>query len=138
MAFISTITRKVVPESERMAFVARLLGNQYVLQFEPTVFRFAEQLSSQYSGGYWQFYTISNGAFYMALQSDTNVAVSCENGFQGSISTDAFGIAACLYAYCHLSFGAGPLAETCASQYHLLREYMFEHAEARAILAAID
>lgn len=138
MSFISTITRAVVSESERTAYVDKLFGIQYVVQFEPTVFRFAEQLSSQYSGGYWHFYAISNGAFYMALQSDSKIAVSCENGFRDGISPDAFGIAACLYTYSHLSFGTGPFAETCASQYHLLREYMFEHAEARAILAAID
>jgi len=30
------------------------------------------------------------------------------------------------------------LAEACAAQYQLLREYALGHAEARAILAAID
>jgi hypothetical protein len=64
----------------------------------------------------------------------------CGNGYEGELSADAFGIACCLYAYSHLSF-AGPdaLAEECARQYHLLREWMLSgHAEARAILAATD
>lgn len=56
-----------------------------------------------------------------------------------SLSADALGIAACLYAYSHLSFLDSPtLAETCAEQYHLLRDYMLEQTEAEAILGAID
>ena len=54
------------------------------------------------------------------------------------MSADAFGIAVCLFAYSNLSFGSGQFAETCAKQYHLLREYMMDHAEAGAILAATD
>jgi hypothetical protein len=37
-----------------------------------------------------------------------------------------------------LSFGDGPIAEVCAEQYHLVRDYAMEHAEVREILAAID
>jgi hypothetical protein len=98
----------------------------------------AEHLSSQYNGGYWQFHALSNGGFYMAPRLDTIFDVSCENGFEGKLSADALGIAACLYAYSHLSFGDGDFAETCGTQYHLLREYMFEHAEVRAILTTTD
>lgn len=54
------------------------------------------------------------------------------------LSPDALGITACLYAFSHLSFGDGQLAQTCAEQYHLLREYVFEHPEAKAIMQAID
>jgi hypothetical protein len=54
------------------------------------------------------------------------------------MSGDALGITACIYAYSHLSFGQGNFAETCAQHYHWLREYMFQHAEARDILRAID
>ena len=64
--------------------------------------------------------------------------VSSDNGFEGKLSGDALGITACLYAYSHLSFGDGAFAETCARQYHWLREYAMDHAEARAIIAAID
>jgi hypothetical protein len=54
------------------------------------------------------------------------------------MSADAFGITVCLFAYSNLSFGSGQFAETCGDQYHLLREYMMDHAEAGAILAATD
>ena len=134
----TSIISTIAPESERMAVVDRLFGLSYVLKLEPTVFTMAEHLSSQYNGGYWQFHTLSNGGFYAAPRLVTIFDVSCDNGFEGTLSADALGIAACLYAYSHLSFGDGAFAETCATQYHLLREYMFEHAEVRAILAATD
>lgn len=138
MTIIQIITSQVVPEPERMAFVDKLFGLQYVLRLEPTVFSMAERLSSQYKGGYWNFYTISNGGFYMAPRCDTIFAVSCENGFEGKLSADAFGIAACMYAFSNLSFGEGAFAEACAEQYHMLREYMFQHPEVKAILGTID
>ena len=135
---IKSITCNVVPEAQRMAVVDKLFGIQYVLVLEPAVFSFAETLAPAYTGAYWVFYENSNGAFYMAPRSDNIFAVSCENGFEGKLSADALGIIACLYAYSHLSFGDGTFAETCAAKYHQLREYVFQHAEAKAILRAID
>lgn len=138
MNFIQIITSQLVPTSERMAVVDKQFGIQYVLKLEPTVFSMAENIAPTYNGAYWNFHTISNGGFYMAPRSDTIFAVSCENGFEGMLSADALGIASCLYAYSHLSFGDGAFAETCADQYHLLREYMFQHTEVKAILRSID
>ena len=85
-------------------------------------------------------YELSNGGFYMAPQTDSPFHVSCMNGYVGTLSADAFGITVCLYAgYNHLSFSDDQaFAETCAEQYHLLREYMFEHLDVEGILRAID
>lgn len=64
----------------------------------------------------------------MAPESDTPFQVSCMNGYEGTLSADALGITVCMYAYSQWSFSDIPeLAEACAGQYHLLREYMFEH-----------
>ena len=133
------ITSLRVPETDRMAFVDNLFGISYVLKLEPTVFRFAEQLAAPaYKGGYWEFQSLGNGGFYMAPRLDTIFRVSCENGFQGKLTADALGITACLYAYSQLSFGDGAFAETCAQHFHLLREYMLDHAEVQSILSATD
>jgi hypothetical protein len=101
----------------------------------------AERLRSAYrASGFvpWQFHALSNGGFYMAPDGERGFEVSCENGFEGTLSADALGITACLYAFSHVSFGEGAFAETCAEQYHLLREYTMDHPEVGAILAAID
>lgn len=134
-----TITSNHVPEAQRMTFVDKLFGISYVLKLEPTIFRVADQLAAPtYNGGYWQFFALSNGGFYMAPRTDTAFKVDADNGFSGQLSGDALGITACLSAYSHLSFGDGAFSETCAQHYHLLREFMFGHAEVKAILGAID
>lgn len=132
------ITNTLVPESQRLAVVDRLFGIHYALKVEPTIFHMAERLAPAYNGAYWAFHTLSNGGFYMAPRTDTSFAVSAENGYRGMLSADALRITACLYAYSHLSFVQGPLAEVCAEHHHGLRAYLFEHPEVRAILQAID
>ncbi len=135
----TSITRQLVAEDQRVDTAARILGNYFSFNFEPFVYDMASQLSQDYRGGYWEFYTLSNGGFYMSPQGDKMFKVSCQNGFDGNLSADAFGLAVCLFANSNLSFSATPeLAEVYAEQFHLLREYMFDHEEVQAILRAID
>ena len=134
-----TITRKQVPNHKRIQHTAALFGLNFPLHLEPFVYAITGNIADDYNGGYWEFYELSNGGFYMSPQSDTSFQVSCENGFEGVLSADALGITAFLYAYSHLSFsGKSGFDETCARQYHWLRDYMLEHPEAAAILGAID
>ncbi len=133
------ITAVLVPESRRLNIAATLFGHRFPLQLEPAIYQFAGFLSEDYRGGYWHFYTLSNGGFYMAPAGEGCFAVSAENGYEGELSGDALGVTACLYAYSHLSFREGDFAESCAEHYHRLREFvLLGHPEAAAILAAID
>jgi hypothetical protein len=138
MSDIQKITSKVVAEKARMSFVDNLMGLSYVLIYEPAVFQFAEILSESYDCGYWDFISVSNGAFYMVPRDKTTYAVSSENGFEGNLSHDAFGIVVALFSYSSLSFSKGAFAEICARQYYLLRDFACQHKESRSILAAID
>jgi hypothetical protein len=131
------VTSEIIPDGERCDHVDNLFGVHFPLRLEPVIFAFADRLSRDYSGGYWHFHSLSNDGFYMAPD-DSTYTVTCDNGFEGVMEADAFGIMVCLYAFSHLSFGEGPFAETCARQFHLIRDYALEHAEFRAILAAID
>lgn len=135
----TTITRQLVPDNQRMEITAKLFGISFPKRIEPFVFAMAEEIGHEYRGGLWQFYSLSNGGFYMAPDFDTEFTVSCESGFSGSMTADALGITACLYAYSHLSFSDNQeLAEICAQQFHWLRDYMLEHPEVQVILGAID
>jgi len=127
-----------VPEARRLAHTAGLFGLDFPMRLEPFVFNMAGQLSPDYRGGFWKFHALCNGGFYMAPDSEGVFTVSCENGFEGTLSADALGIAVCLYAYSNLSFSGDAFAEKCAEHFHLLRDYMLGHAEAGAILRAID
>ncbi len=135
---MTSITSQRVDDAQRVNHTAKLFGIHFPMRLEPFVFNMAGRLSEDYRGGSWIFYALSSGAFYMSPDSIETFKVVSENGFEGSMSADALGLTVCLYAYSHLSFGGDALSETCAEQYHLLREFMFEHAEARAILRAID
>ena len=134
-----TITRKTIPTQKRIKHTADLFGLSFPMRLEPVIYDITGSIAEEYNGGYWEFYTLSNGGFYMAPVSNTKFNVSCENGYQGVISGDALGIVVCLYAYSNLSFGVeSAFTETCAEQYHWLRDFMLEHDEAKGILAAVD
>ena len=105
---------------------------------EPSVYVTTERLSKDYTGGYWDFFELCNGGFYMAPDDDRTFHVVCENYFEGDLSADALGITVCLYAYSHLSYTGGSFARCCAEQYYRLRPYAMEHPEAGAISAATD
>lgn len=134
----TAIIRQLDADDQRTNITADLFGVYFPLQLEPFVYAITSKLSEDYSGGYWHFYCLSNGGFYMAPDSDGKFQVVSENGHECFMSADALGVTACLFAYSHLSFGQGEFADTCGRHYHWLREYMFAHAEAANILRAID
>lgn len=133
------ITRQRLSEGKRLLHTARLFGIHFPLLVEPFVYAVTESMSNEYEGGYWEFYKLGNGGFYMAPTSNRYFPVKSMNGYEGILSADALGITACLYTYSNLSYLAKQgLAEKCAEQYYLLRDFMFEQPEAEAILGAID
>jgi hypothetical protein len=132
------ITAHEVPLSARAAHVGKLFQARWH-QIESFAFDSASSLSEDYHGGYWDYFALSNDGFWMAPNSAVTFRVTCDNGFDGTLSANAFGVTVCLYAYSLCSFSPDEtFAELCARHYHLLREFAIEHAEARAILAAID
>ena len=133
------VTRKEIKSSHRIKHTANLFGIRFPVNIEPAIYSIASNIAAEYDGAYWEFYSLSNGGFYMAPSLTKLYSVSCVNGFEGVLSADALGITACLYAYSHLSFSSNAVfAEMCANHYHWLREFMLKHKEASVILAAID
>jgi len=131
----------LVPEDERMNVVDRLFGLYFPLRLEPLVFQLAEQLSGDYSGGYWEFYTMDGSGFLMSPDTNQPFNIQCDNYYSGQVSAQAFGIIVCLYAYSLLSFDTEhPNGQLCGRLYHQLKEYIMDqgHPEIGSILAAID
>jgi hypothetical protein len=61
------------------------------------------------------------------------------NGYEGEVSADAFGIIVTLFVYGALAWvGNEALREKFSNHYHQLRDFAIRHAEASAILSAID
>ncbi len=59
------ITRTQVPEQQRLQHTARLFGQHFPLHFEPLVYAITDNIADNYHGGYWEFYSLSNGGFYI-------------------------------------------------------------------------
>ena len=83
------VTRETVPEDQRMAVVERLFGIHFPLKLEPVIYGITERMADEYSGGYWQFYNLSNGGWYMAPDEDRVFHVKCDNMYEGDLSADA-------------------------------------------------
>jgi len=132
------ITSTRVRESQRAEQAGKLFGVRF-LWIESYAFDTASSLSPEYDGGTWTFYAASNGAFFMTPTARDTFTVECANGFSGTLSAEAFGITCCLHAYSLLSFSPDErFAQTCAEQFHQLRELALEHLEATAIIRACD
>jgi hypothetical protein len=108
-----------------------------MMRFEAAVFNWMHRFAPDYWGGYWQFYDLSNGGFFMAPDGGTHRVCIDSNGYAGTMSADAAGITTCLFACSHLSFH-DPRGELFAERFHQLREYALGHPEAGEIFSAID
>jgi hypothetical protein len=125
-------------DEDRMNAGVKYFGNiMQWLDAEATIFGIAME-HTEYSGGFWDFYETSNGAFFMTPSSDTPFQWSNPMNFsEGEVSAEALGIIACLYAYSHMSF-KHTKNESFGKQYHKLREFSYNHPEAVMISRAID
>ncbi|OZI62137.1 antirestriction protein [Bordetella genomosp. 11] len=132
---IST-TARLVLDSERLNFLPKHFGQRLMLTGELAVYGWLRRLSEDYRGGYWQYYEVPGG-FYMAPTGhDALRIVWPMNWCDLTMPPDAAGIVASLYALSELC--QCPQGADLVDKYHALREFASVHAEASAILAAID
>lgn len=134
---ISCITAQQVEETARIDFLPTVFGSRLMMHGEAQVYAWMRKLSADYKGGFWQFYNLSNGGFYMAPTGLDKLHILCEgNFFAGDLSADAAGIVATLFALCYLANYAED--DSIIERYHLLIEYAGLHEEASKIFRAID
>lgn len=130
------IEKREVPDGERLDVLPKRFG-RHMLMVESAIYDFMAEHARAYRGGFWTFFELSNGGFYMAPEVEGRFDVHIEgNGFEGVMSADAAGITACLFAFSHLSFRIQ--SDSIVNHFYQLRAFALEHAEASAILAAID
>ena len=55
------VNRELVLEDQRLKITERIFGMRYVLELEPLIFNITERMAEDYKGGYWDFYSLSNG-----------------------------------------------------------------------------
>lgn len=136
---MTKITATLVPEQMRLTIPVQHFKQHFPFKIEPAIYNIARMLCPGYQGAYWDFYTLSNNGFFMVPDIDEPVHIVCENGYERKVSKEAFGIIVCMYAYSHLSFvKIFALAAMTGEHYHALRDFALQHAEAGAILEAVD
>jgi hypothetical protein len=132
----NVITATLVPEKQRLGTLPRYFGAR-LTRAEMLVYHWMGALCRDYSGGYWDFYALSNGGFYMAPAREGRLRVRVDgNGFDAEMSANGAGLVAVLFALCQL---ANETEEDRFIQlYHQVRDYVAFHPEARLVYRAID
>jgi hypothetical protein len=132
----SKIEARLVLEEPRIGTLPRHFGAR-MITVEHTVYHFMRDFAAEYKGGFWNYYELGNGGFYMAPKSDPLKFSVHSNGFEGTLSADAAGITVCLFTFSHLSF-QHPSQGMFSDHFYALREFALDHREAGLIFAAID
>ena len=129
----------VVPDEEHLRFWPQLFGSipQWIT-LEPRIFAWMDRLCADYSGGIWNFYTLSNGGAFMAPEESEGhwSLFNILNGNGAEMSAEAAGIAACLIAYSH--HACRTECDAMTEHYYRLRDYALNHPECNAIMHIID
>lgn len=130
------VTAQIVKGYRRIEMLPKYF-ERLDLYVERGIFGLMRWLSDDYTGGYWEYHELSNGGFFMApVRPERYRIMVTSNGYEGSVSAEAAGIIACLFAYSELS--QLHRDDNLAGHYHLLRDFAGDHPEAREIFAAID
>lgn len=133
---LPVVTSRRVAVRSRLNTLPRHFG-RLMMVIEHAVMDAMSELSSDYQGGYWEFYELSNGGFYMAPTSPERFDLQSQgSGNQGELSVDAAGIVACLFAINRV-WGRYQ-QDDLANHYHWLLEFAREHAEWETIAHIID
>jgi len=130
----------VMPDGMRISFWPQHFGTipQWIT-LEPRIFAWMNRVCADYSGGIWQFYTLSNGGAFIAPDADRNETWSLFNNLNGNgveMSAEAAGIAVCLIEYSH--HACRTECDAMTAHYYRLRDYALQHPEAHAIMRIID
>lgn len=129
----------IVSEDQRPSFLHSKLGNACIA-FESATFDWAGRLSNDYSGGYWEFCRLENGGFFMYPFCDRAFSCAWENGASETLSAEAFGIVACLFALSHISlrWGRTAMGERIGDAYDYILAYARTREDWQQIAAMID
>lgn len=127
-----------VKNEERVHFLIHQLGC-WANEFEQSVFNWLSTLCPEYKCGYWEFYKLENGGFFMApvVNSKLPLLVS-GNGYSGRLSSIPIGIITTLFALGSFAFDYHEITDLFTVKYHQLLDYAEQQPESDQIFSAID
>jgi hypothetical protein len=125
-----------VPAARHQQFLPERFGPALLLRSEMLVYGWMGRLCEGYRGGFWRFFDLSNGGFYMAPIAPGPLHIRVDgNGFSGDLSADAAGVVASMFALNHLACDGHSQFD---DPYYLLMDFACQHEERSSILSAID
>lgn len=124
-----------VQENNRNEMLPKFFGRHF-MDIEKLIYQHAEKLSSDYRGGYWEFYTLSNGGFFMSLDRGMFDICVPGNGFSHTVNGWTFGIIVSLFALNNAAW-MYKTVEIDELYRHLL-DYASQQQDADLIFSAID
>jgi hypothetical protein len=93
------VTASLVASNRRLTFLPTYFGPRLMMRGESLVYAWLRRLSEDYNGGFWNYYELSNGGFYLAPELTGRLCLEVDgNGYSGELSADAAGIVATLFA----------------------------------------
>lgn len=130
------IYKQLVLEKNRLNFLPKHV-KRHVIQFENIIYYLAQSMCHQYRGGYWDFYELSNGGFFLAPALEQPLEMFVDgNGFNGFVSSEALGVIVTLFSINGISWQQGD--DYLIDKYYSLRDFALQHPEGDSILLAID
>lgn len=123
-------------DEDRLDFLPNNVGKHF-LRYENLTYDFMRKACKDYSGGFWDYQTLSNGGFYMTFQTDKKLRlVWPDNYFDDEMSADAASI--CIGLMTQNAFAWHVEPEKFTDKYHALLDYAAQHKEAGLIYAFIN
>lgn len=129
----------VVPLSARPNFWQTHFGTvKGFATFEVVIFTIMGQFCEEYTGGYWEYCTLTNGGafIYPDLGPEKLTLFNMHNGNEAKLNPEAAGVAVCLMLYSMWSFRTE--SELLVERFYQLRDYAIQHPESSAIFHLID
>lgn len=135
----------IVAEEDRMDFLPTLIGNvRDGLMYENASFVLAQQMSSNYKGGYWEFCTLKDGVggFMMIDSKDSFEVSNPSTYFDAVVDSRVFSVMLAIMLFSHCSFQfykSNPeLAEKMANLYHQTRNAFYSTVDKLAYADEIE
>lgn len=120
---------------ERFALLVRHFGH-VCIEFESILSHVMQEICPKYVCGYWRFFELENGAFYMVPAEDNSYQFEVNsNGFKGLISQEAAGIVATILTLNYMLMAHK--TKKLVYKFYLLLDYAMAHEESDAIFAAL-
>ena len=134
------INCKHVSEKDRLKFLPKHVG-LYMTRFETLVYEWMTRLDEEYTGGYWEFYELDNGGFFLAPSEERDYKLYSINYNEKVVSNIAAGITVTLFALNSLMV-INNISDSMQSQlvdkYYALRDFAANCDEAAKIFSLID